>query len=149
MKIGIANDHTGIEMKMGITKYLEDMGHKVINYGTDETQSTSYVTWGEKVANEVASGNLDLGIAICGTGLGIGLVCNKVPGIRACICSEPYTARYSRLHNNCNMLTFGARVVGIEMAKMIVHEFVTTEFEGGRHAERVNQMMEVEKKHLK
>lgn len=149
MRIGIANDHTGIEMKMGITKYLEDMGHEVINYGTDETQSTSYVIWGEKVANEVANGNLDLGIAICGTGLGIGLVCNKVPGIRACICSEPYTSRYSRLHNNCNMLTFGARVVGIEMAKMIVHEFVTTEFEGGRHAERVSQMMEVEKKHLK
>ena len=149
MKIGIANDHTGIELKKEITKYLENMGHEVINFGTDEPQSTSYVIWGEKVANAVANKEVDLGIAICGTGLGIGLTCNKVPGIRACICSEPYTARYSRLHNNCNMLCFGARVVGSEMAKMLVDEFVNTAFEGGRHSERVAQMMEVEKKHLK
>ncbi|MBR2810540.1 MAG: RpiB/LacA/LacB family sugar-phosphate isomerase, partial [Solobacterium sp.] len=86
----------------------------------------------------------DLGIAICGTGIGISLACNKVKGIRAATCSEPYSAKYSRLHNNANVLTFGARVVGEELAKMIVDAFVETEFEGGRHARRVGMIMDIE-----
>ena len=137
MKIGIANDHTALEMKKDIIAYLESKGHEIVDYGTDSTESTDYPIWGEKVANAVASGEVEKGIAICGTGLGISLACNKVNGIRACVCSEPYTARYSRLHNNCNIICFGARVIGIEMAKMIVDEFFETEFEGGRHQRKV------------
>ena len=149
MKIGIANDHTALEMKKDIIAYLESKGHEIVDYGTDSTESTDYPIWGEKVANAVASGEVEKGIAICGTGLGISLACNKVNGIRACVCSEPYTARYSRLHNNCNIICFGARVIGIEMAKMIVDEFFETEFEGGRHQRRVDIIMDIETRNRK
>ncbi|MCI6703891.1 MAG: ribose 5-phosphate isomerase B [Bulleidia sp.] len=149
MKIGIANDHTALEMKKDIIAYLESKGHEIVDYGTDSTESTDYPIWGEKVANAVASGEVEKGIAICGTGLGISLACNKVNGIRACVCSEPYTARYSRLHNNCNIICFGARVIGIEMAKMIVDEFFETEFEGGRHQRRVDMIMDIETRNRK
>ena len=149
MKIGIANDHTALEMKKDIIAYLESKGHEIVDYGTDSTESTDYPIWGEKVANAVASGEVEKGIAICGTGLGISLACNKVNGIRACVCSEPYTARYSRLHNNCNIICFGARVIGIEMAKMIVDEFFETEFEGGRHQRRVDMIMDIEARNRK
>ena len=149
MKIGIANDHTALEMKKDIIAYLESKGHEIVDYGTDSTESTDYPIWGEKVANAVASGEVEKGIAICGTGLGISLACNKVNGIRACVCSEPYTARYSRLHNNCNIICFGARVIGIEMAKMIVDEFFETELEGGRHQRRVDMIMDIETRNRK
>ena len=103
----------------------------------------------EELLNEIAElvidGEADLGIAICGTGLGISLAANKVKGIRACVCSEPYTAMMSRKHNNCNVLCFGARVVGLDLAKMIVETWLNTEFEGGRHERRVNMIMEIEK----
>ena len=92
----------------------------------------------------VANGEVERGIAICGTGVGIGIACNKVKGIRACICSETYSARYSRLHNNANVIAFGSRVIGIETAKMLVDEFMNTEFEGGRHERRVNMVMDIE-----
>ena len=149
MKIGIANDYTALEMKKDIIAYLESKGHEIVDYGTDSTESTDYPIWGEKVANAVASGEVEKGIAICGTGLGISLACNKVNGIRACVCSEPYTAKYSRLHNNCNIICFGARVIGIEMAKMIVDEFFETEFEGGRHQRRVDMIMDIEARNRK
>lgn len=149
MKIGIANDHTALEMKKDIIAYLESKGHEIVDYGTDSAESTDYPIWGEKVANAVVSGEVEKGIAICGTGLGISLACNKVSGIRACVCSEPYTAKYSRLHNNCNIICFGARVIGIEMAKMIVDEFFETEFEGGRHERRVNMIMDIEERNKK
>ena len=150
MKIGIANDHSALEMKKDITAYLESKGHEIVDYGTDSTESTDYPIWGEKVANAVASGEVEKGVAICGTGLGISLACNKVNGIRACVCSEPYTAKYSRLHNNCNIICFGARVIGIEMAKMIVDEFFKTEFEeGGRHQRRVDMIMDIEARNRK
>lgn len=147
MKIGIANDHSGVEMKQELTAYLESKGHEVINYGTDSSESTDYPIWGEKVSCGVIQKEVDLGIAICGTGVGISLACNKVAGIRACVCSEPYTATYARLHNNCNVLCFGARVIGIELAKMIVDAFIATEFEGGRHARRVALISQIEEKY--
>lgn len=146
MKIGIANDHSAIEMKKELIEYLEGKGYEVVNYGTDSHESTDYPIWGEKVANAVASGEVDRGIAICGTGVGISLACNKVRGIRAACVSEPYSAQYSRKHNNANIICFGARVIGIETAKMIVDYFMETEFEGGRHARRVNEIMDIEKR---
>jgi ribose 5-phosphate isomerase B len=146
MKVGIANDHAAVEMKNEIVKYLESLGYEVVNYGTDTNESVDYPFYGEKVANAVADKTVDLGIAICGTGVGIGLACNKVRGIRACTCSEPYSAEYSRRHNNANIITFGARVIGIETAKQIVKVFLETPFEGGRHQRRVDLITDIEKR---
>lgn len=146
MKVGIANDHAAVDMKNELVTYLKSEGYEVINYGTDTNESVDYPVYGEKVANAVANGDVDRGIAICGTGVGIGLACNKVRGIRACTCSEPYSAEYSRRHNNCNIVTFGARVIGIETAKQIVDVFLKTDFEGGRHERRVNEIMDIERR---
>jgi len=148
MKVGIANDHSGVEMKNEMKAYLESKGFEVINYGTDSTESTDYPIWGEKLANAVIAGEVEYGVGICGTGLGIGLACNKVKGIRACICSEPYTARMSRQHNNCQIVCFGDRVVGPEEAKMILDEFFAAEFLGGRHERRVGEIMDIEQRNL-
>jgi len=145
MKIGIANDHAAVELKNQIKEHIEKTyGYEVVNFGTDSSESVDYPIYGEKVARAVASGECDLGIAICGTGLGISLAANKVKGIRCCVCSEPYTAKMSRAHNNCNMLAFGARVVGLDLAKMIVDTWLTTEFEGGRHQRRVDLITKIE-----
>lgn len=146
MRVAIGNDHSAVELKEIIADYVRELGHEAINLGTDTTQSCDYPLYGEKVGRAVVSGEVDLGIAICGTGLGISLAANKVKGVRACVCSEPYTARMSRLHNNANVLCFGARVVGSELAKMITQVWLETEFEGGRHQRRVDQIMEIEGK---
>ena len=144
MKIAIGNDHTATDMKKEITAYLREKGFEVVDFGTDGYESVDYPVYGEKVAKAVTGGECDLGIAICGTGIGISLACNKVRGIRACVCSEPYSAALSRRHNNANVLCFGARVIGPEMAKMIVDAFLDAKFEGGRHARRVNMIMAIE-----
>lgn len=145
MKVGIANDHSAVEMKNMVVDYLVEKGFQVVNYGTDSHESCHYPMYGEILGKAVASGEVDRGIAICGTGLGISLAANKVKGVRAALCSEPYTAKMSREHNNANILAFGARVIGIEMAKMIIDEWFAAEFLGGRHAERVDMIMEIEK----
>ena len=146
MRIGIGNDHSAVEMKREVMKFLQDLGYEVINYGTDSTESCDYPVYGEKVGQAVASKEVDLGILICGTGVGISLAANKVTGIRAVVCSEPYSARLSRQHNNTNILALGARVVGIELAKMIIEEWLNAEFEGGRHQRRVDMIMDIENK---
>lgn len=144
MKIGIGNDHAAIEMKKDVAAYLKEKGIEVVNYGTDTPESCNYPEYGEKVGRAVAAGEVDLGILICGTGVGISLAANKVKGVRAVVCSEPYSAKLSRQHNNTNVLAFGARVIGIEMAKMIVDEWLNAEFMGGRHQTRVNMIMAIE-----
>ena len=106
MKIAMGNDHTAIEMKNIIKAFVEEKGYEVIDFGTNTSESCDYPEYGEKVARAVADGKADLGIAICGTGVGISLACNKVRGIRACVCSEPYTARLSKMHNNSNVLWY-------------------------------------------
>ena len=146
MKIGIGNDHSALELKAEIIGFLKEKGHEVIDYGTNSTESCDYPVYGEKVARAVVSGEVEQGILICGTGLGISLAANKVRGIRAAVCSEPYTARMARQHNNCNVLAFGARVVGAELAKMIVDTWLSTEFEGGRQQRRVDMIMAIEEK---
>lgn len=144
MKIGIGNDHVAVEMKEQIVEYLESKGHTVVNFGTDSTERTNYPVYGCKVAQAVVNKEVDCGILICGTGVGISISANKVKGIRAVVCSEPYSAKLSKQHNNTNILAFGARVIGIELAKMIVDEWMNAEFEGGRHADRVKMMEEIE-----
>ena len=144
MKIAIGNDHVAVDLKKHITKYLEDKGYTVVNYGTDSTDSCDYPIYGEKVGRAVASGECDLGILICGTGIGISLAANKVKGVRAAVCSEPYSARLTRQHNNANIIAFGARVVGQAMAEMIVDEFLNAEYQGGRHQHRVDMLTDIE-----
>lgn len=144
MKIAIGNDHSAVDMKNEILAHLKQRGFEVLNVGTDTNDSVDYPLYGEKVAKAVINGEADLGIAICGTGVGISIACNKVRGIRACCCSEPYSAKLSRMHNNSNVLCFGARVVGPELAKMIVDSWLDAEFEGDRHQRRVGQLGELE-----
>lgn len=146
MKIAIGNDHSAVEMKQIIRAHVEEKGYEVIDFGTNSTESCDYPVYGEKVGRAVASGEADLGILICGTGVGISLAANKVKGIRACVCSEPFSARLSKMHNDTNILAFGARVVGTELAKMIVDEWLDARFEGGRHQRRVDMIMDIEKK---
>ncbi|MBQ9613201.1 MAG: ribose 5-phosphate isomerase B [Lachnospiraceae bacterium] len=144
MKLAIGNDHVAIEMKKEICVYLESKGIEVIDVGTDSPERFDYPISGYKVARLVADGKADGGVLICGTGVGISLAANKVRGIRACVCSDPYTARLSKQHNNTNIIAFGARVIGIETAKMIVDEWLNAEFEGGRHQKRIDMIHEIE-----
>lgn len=145
MKLVIGNDHVAVEMKREIKKHLESQGVEVIDIGTNDPGSFNYPISGYKAAKLVASGEVDGGVLICGTGVGISLAANKVEGIRACVCSEPFTARMSKEHNNANIIAFGARVVGVELAKMIVDEWLHAEFQGGRHQTRVDMITEIEK----
>lgn len=144
MKIGIGNDHAGVELKQEIVEYLQAKGYEIKNYGTDTAESCNYSDYGKRVAEAVVSGEIDGGILICGTGIGISLAANKVKGIRAAVCSEPCSARLSKEHNNANIIAFGERIVGAEMAKMIVDAWVSAKFQGGRHQERVDLLMAIE-----
>ena len=143
-KIVIGNDHAATDLKWEIVKHLESRGIEVINVGTDGHESCNYPVYGYLAAKEVAEGRADGGILICGTGVGISLAANKVDGIRCCVCSEPYSAKLSRQHNNSNMLAFGARVVGTDLAIMITDAWLDAEFMGGRHATRVDMIMEIQ-----
>lgn len=148
MKIAIGSDHVGIELKPTIIEYLKELGHEVEDFGPYSSERTDYPIYGKKVAEEVVAGSFDKGILICGTGVGISIAANKVKGIRAIVCSEPYSAKLSREHNDTNILAFGSRVIGSELAKMIVKEWVNTEFEGGRHANRVSMIQDIEENNL-
>ena len=144
MKIALGNDHAAVEMKETVKAYLEEKGYEVLNLGTDTHDSVDYPDYGAAVGRAVVNGDAYFGIAICGSGVGISIAANKVKGVRAVCCSEPYSARMSRQHNNANVLCFGARVVGPEMAKMIIDEFLSAEFLGGRHEMRVNKIIALE-----
>lgn len=148
MKIAIGNDHTAVDMKKHIVKYLEDKGYELLNFGTDTEDRVDYPIYGKRVADAVASGECELGILICGTGIGISLAANKVKGIRAAVCSEAYSARLTRQHNNANIIAFGARVVGMATAEMIVDEFLSAKYEGGRHQGRIDMISAIERGEL-
>lgn len=144
MKIAIGNDHAAVELKFIIKEHLEAQGHEVINVGANTPESVDYPAIGEHVGRMVVGGEAEVGVLICGTGVGISIAANKVKGVRACVCSEPYTAKLSKMHNNSNIIAFGARVVGSEMAKMIVDTWLETEYEGGRHQRRVDLLDAIE-----
>lgn len=146
MKIAIGNDHAATELKFQIKEYLESLGHEIVNFGTDTKDSCNYAEIGEAVGNAVAKKEVEAGVLICGTGVGISIAANKVNGVRAVVCSEPVSAHLSKLHNNSNIVAFGARIVGLETAKAIVDAFFTTEYEGGRHQLRVDTITEIEKR---
>ncbi|MBQ6470032.1 MAG: ribose 5-phosphate isomerase B [Lachnospiraceae bacterium] len=146
MKIGWGSDHAGVVLKRELMAYMEEKGYENVDYGNydENDRADDYPEFGRKVGEAVAAGEVEQGVLICGTGIGISLTANKVPGIRAAVCSEPYSAHMAKLHNNANIIAFGARVVGRDLAKMILDEFFDTEFEGGRHQRRVDQIMATE-----
>ena len=144
--IAIASDHAGFELKQHLVRVLTSNGYELMDLGCDSPSSVSYPEYGEKAANAVARGEAGFAIIICGTGLGISMAANKVRGIRAALCTSEYMARMARMHNDANVLALGARVVGQGLAESIAEAFLTTEFEGGRHATRVQQIMDIEKK---
>lgn len=142
--IALASDHVGIELKKGIMAYLDELNLEYKDYGTYDTQRCNYPEYAFRAATAVASGECEKGILFCGTGVGISIAANKVKGIRCVCCSEPYSALLSRQHNDTNMLAMGSRVVGLDLAKMIVQNWLNGEYEGGRHAVRVEQIANIE-----
>lgn len=148
MKFGIGNDHIAYDLKQIIKDHLESKGHEVVDFGHHSTTRTDYPIFGRAVGEAVAKGDVERGILMCGSGVGISIAANKVSGVRCVCCSEPYSALLSRQHNNTNVLAFGSRVVGDDLAKMIVDCWVGGDFEGGRHADRVALLSAMETERL-
>ncbi|MCR4426400.1 MAG: ribose 5-phosphate isomerase B [Firmicutes bacterium] len=148
MKIVIASDHGGYPLKEELKKYIVDLGHEVSDYGTHNTDPVDYPDFAFLVAEAVARGACDRGIMVDGIGAASAIVANKVPGVRAASCSDTFTASMSRAHNDSNVLTLGARVVGGGLAREIVKVWLTTEFEGGRHMRRVSKVIDFERRYL-
>lgn len=146
MVVAIGCDHTGIELKQELISLLWDMGIECLDYGTDSPQSVDYPDFGEKVSDAVSTGKVDRGILICGTGIGMSIVANKFPGIRASLCNDLFTAKMSRMHNDANILVIGGKIVGNDLAKEIVRVWMNTLFEGGRHINRLNKIKQIEER---
>ena len=144
MRIAFGCDHKGYILKSSIIALIRSLGHDVVDFGTDSEERVNYPVYGEKVGRAVSRGECDFGVLICGTGYGISLAASRVRGIRAVNCSDTYTARLTRMHNNANVLSIGSMVVGEGIAKDIVETFLTTGFDGGRHAVRLQMVDEIE-----
>ena len=142
--IAIASDHGGYALKEHIKAYLAAKGITCQDFGCETPDRCDYPVFGKAAAQAVASGQCEKGIVICTTGIGISITANKVKGIRCCACSDCYSAKMSRAHNDANMLALGARVVGTELGRMIAQTFLTSEFEGGRHQRRIDQIAAIE-----
>jgi ribose 5-phosphate isomerase B len=146
MKVAIGCDHAGVSLKNEILPELEKLGITWKDFGTTSEESVDYPDFGEKVSEEVSRGNFERGILICGTGIGMSIVSNKFPGIRAALCSESFSAKMSRLHNDANVLVLPGRIINSDTAKEIVNAWFTTPFEGGRHQRRLDKIREIETK---
>jgi len=144
MRVALGSDHGGYELKEAIRTHLEAQGLEVQDLGTHSTDSVDYPEYGFAVGNAIIKGEADLGIAVCGTGQGISMAANKIRGVRAALCTETFSARMAREHNDANVLTLGGRVTGVGLALDIVDIFLKTEFAGGRHARRVNLISDIE-----
>lgn len=147
--IAIGSDHAGVHLKTEIVKYLTEKGHEFKDFGVCDGTSVDYPDYGQKVAEAVKDGLCEKGIIVCGTGIGISIAANKVPGIRAAVCTDNFTARASREHNDANILALGERVIGVGVALDIVDVWLKTEFLGNRHKTRVDKISEIEKKYFK
>ena len=144
MKMAIACDHSALDLKDEVKALLTARGIEVEDFGTYTTDSCHYPVYGARAAQAVADGRCDLGIVICGTGIGISMAANKVKGIRCALCSDTFSAKMTRIHNDSNMLALGARVIGVELAKEIVNAWLDAEFEGGRHQVRIDMITALE-----
>ena len=142
--IAIACDHGGYELMLTVVEHLKNNGFEVVDFGCDSTASVDYPDYAVPASKAVAAGECELGILICGTGIGMSLCANKVHGIRAACCSDTFSARMTRMHNNANILCLGARVVGAGLAVDLVDLFLKTEFEGDRHIKRIEKVMAIE-----
>ncbi len=148
MKLAIGCDHGGIDLKIEIVKHLEERGIDFVDFGIKEYQSVNYPEIALPLAKAVASGECDRGILVCGTGIGMSMAANKVKGIRAAVCSDHFSAKFTRLHNDANILCLGGRVIGPGVANEMVDLFIDTEYEGGRHAARVQMIADIENNNL-
>ncbi|WP_024613954.1 ribose 5-phosphate isomerase B [Clostridium sp. Ade.TY] len=149
MKIALGSDHGGYNLKNEIMAYLKENGYEIKDFGTYSTESCDYPDYALKVAEAVASKEFEFGILVCGTGIGISISANKVPGIRAALCSDTFSAHATREHNNANILALGERVVGPSLAIDIVKTFLNSKFEGDRHQRRIDKISNIEKKYSK
>lgn len=149
MRIALGSDHGGINLKRSIIDYLVSEGHEIKDFGTDSSDSCDYPDFALPVAESIVAKEFDLGILICGTGIGISIAANKVTGVRAALCHNTFSAHATREHNNANILAMGERVVGTGLALDIVKTFINTEFEGGRHQTRIDKISQIEKKYMK
>jgi ribose 5-phosphate isomerase B len=147
MRIAIASDHAGYELKEELKRMLRDLGHEVRDFGTHSTDQVDYPDFIVPAAEAVASGQCDRGIVLGGSGNGEALAANKVTGVRCTLCWESYTARVARQHNDANVLSLGARVIGPEVAREVVRVWLTSEFEGGRHQARIDKIRAVEERY--
>lgn len=148
MKVVLGNDHAAVEMKFLVKEYLEKKGYSVINIGTDQAERCNYPDIAIRAAHEVADGNADCGILICGTGIGMSIAANKVKGIRAASCADPVSARLAKEHNHANILCFGARIIGTEMAYAILDAYFGAEELSNRHQMRVDLISDYEQKEM-
>jgi ribose 5-phosphate isomerase B len=146
MTIAIGCDHAGVELKKELLSLLNNLEIQYSDYGTDSPESVDYPDFGEKVSEAVSSGKVVRGILICGTGIGMSIVANKFPGVRASLCNDLFTARMSRLHNDANILVIGGRIVGKDLAQEIVRTWVSTPFEGNRHCRRLDKITKIEER---
>jgi len=146
MKIGIACDHAGLELKKEILSLFSDLDIEYVDYGTDSPESVDYPDFGEKVSEAVSSGVIEKGVLICGTGIGMSIVANKFPRVRASLCNDLFTAKMSRLHNDANILVLGGKILGKDLAKEIVKTWVNTPFEGERHRIRLKKIIQIEER---
>ena len=144
MRIAMGSDHGGAELRIELIEYIKELGHEVTDFGVKLGEKADYPNIGIKVAKEVANGNFECGIILCGTGIGISIAANKVKGIRCAVTNEVYSAKMAKIHNNANMISLGGRVVGLEVAKMIVSEYLNAEYEGGRHENRLKIISDYE-----
>ncbi len=144
MKIAIGSDHAGFELKEHIRKYLESKGFEVVDEGTNSTKSVDYPVFAKKVAEDVVSEKVQYGILMCGTGLGMSIAANKIKGAYAALCLYPTMAKYARSHNNANILVMAGRLMGPMIAEETIDVFLSTDFEGGRHERRTNEIKELE-----
>ncbi len=144
MKIALACDHGGLNLKNAIKKHLEEGNYEVVDFGTHSAESVDYPDYAKKAALAVANGEAECGILVCGTGIGIGISANKVKGIRCATVGDTFSARMTKAHNNANMIALGERVTGLGLGLDIVDAYLNSEFEGGRHQKRIDKMMEIE-----
>lgn len=144
--IALACDHAALDMKEMVKSLLEERGIACRDFGTYSCDSCDYPVFAARAAQAVAAGDCERGIVICGTGIGVSMAANKVPGIRCALCSEPYSAKLTRQHNDSNMLALGARVIGMELARAIVETWLDTPFEGGRHQRRIDLLTKLDRR---
>jgi ribose 5-phosphate isomerase B len=146
MLVAVGSDHAGFDLKEEVVALLSELKYDMVDYGTSDPESVDYPDFGEKVADAVSSGKADRGILVCGTGIGMSIVANKFPHIRAALCNDLFSARMSRMHNDANILVLAGRIIGRDLAKEIVRTWLETAFEGGRHQRRLDKISAIEDK---